>query len=69
MRQVFSEDLTVSKRQLGVALVVLGAALLLAAAVLTALDGVRLAAIIGGLAGGAGVLVGLTLLPLGDRPA
>jgi hypothetical protein len=69
MRQVFSEDFTVSKRQLGVALVVLGAALLLAAAVLTALDGVRLAAIIGGLAGGAGVLVGLTLLPLGDRPA
>ncbi|MEP0762718.1 MAG: hypothetical protein HRF48_08285 [Chloroflexota bacterium] len=69
MRQVFSEDFTVSKRQLGAALVVLGAALLLAAAVLTALDGVRLAAIFSAVAGGAGVLVGLTLLPLGDRPA
>ena len=69
MRRVFSEDFTVSKRQLGGALIVLGTALLLVAAVLTALDGVRLTAIFGAFAGGAGVLVGLTLLPLGDRPA
>ncbi|MEW6579813.1 MAG: hypothetical protein AB1435_11530 [Chloroflexota bacterium] len=69
MRRVFSEDFTVSKRQLGAALMVLGTALLLAATVLTAAQGVRLAAIIGAFAGGAGVLVGLTLLPLGDRPA
>ena len=69
MRRVFSEDFTVSKRQLGAALVVLGALLLLAAAVLVAVGGVRLTAIFGAFAGGAGALVGLTLLPLGDRPA
>ncbi|MCZ7540577.1 MAG: hypothetical protein M5U29_11850 [Anaerolineae bacterium] len=69
MRQVFSEDFTVSKRQLGAALIVLGAALLLGAAVLTALDGVRLTAIFSAAVGGAGLLIGLTLLPLGDRPA
>ncbi|MCZ7539779.1 MAG: hypothetical protein M5U29_07705 [Anaerolineae bacterium] len=69
MRQVFSEDFTVSKRQLGAALIVLGAALLLGAAALTALDGVRLTAIFSAAAGGAGLLIGLTLLPLGDRPA
>lgn len=69
MRQVFSEDFTVSKRQLGAALIALGAALLLGAAALTALDGVRLTAIFSAAAGGAGLLIGLTLLPLGDRPA
>ncbi len=69
MRRVFSEDFTVSKRQLVAALIVLGAGLLLAAAVLTVLDGVRLMGIGSAAAGGAGVLVGLTLLPLGDRPA
>ncbi len=69
MRRVFSEDFAVSKRQLGAALIVLGALLLLAAAVLTATGEVRLTAIFGAFAGGASVLVGLTLLPLGDRPA
>jgi hypothetical protein len=69
MRQVFSQDFTVSKRQLGAALIVLGVLLLLAAAVLVAAGGVRLMAVFGAFAGGAGVLVGLTLLPLGDRPA
>jgi len=69
VREVFSEDFTVSKRQLGAALIALGAALLLGAAVLTALDGVRLTAIFSAAVGGAGLLIGLTLLPLGDRPA
>jgi len=68
MRRAFSEDFTVSKRQLGVALIVLGAALLLAA-VLAAVQGEHLTAIIGAFAGGAGALVGLTLLPLGNKPA
>lgn len=54
---------------MGAGLIVLGAALLLVAGALTALDGVRLTAIFSAAAGGAGVLVGLTLLPLGDRPA
>jgi len=70
MRQIFSNEFTLTKRHLG--LLFLAAGLLVLASVLTAewlhAGGFGTVQKMGALLGAASLLIGLTLLPLGDQP-
>lgn len=69
----FSPDFTLTKRHLGVILLVAGLVLwsgmLLVEALKSRSDGIGTVQKLGLLVGAAGIIVGLTLIPLGNRPA
>ncbi len=68
-RGFLAEDFTVSKRQLGMLLLGIGVVALLVALISFVDQGPRLVQVPGAAGGLVSVLVGLTLLPLGDMPA
>lgn len=70
LRRLLAEDFTVTKRQLG--MVLIGVGFLSTGVVLVSFvagDGLRLVQLFGALGGLVSGVIGLTLLPLGDRPA
>ncbi|MGQ9848592.1 MAG: hypothetical protein ACUVSU_00930 [Aggregatilineaceae bacterium] len=69
LRRFLADDYTVTKRQLGILLVGVGAVLILVGLVSLSGEGSRLLQVAGLLGGLASALIGLTLLPLGDVPA
>ena len=73
LKRFLSPDFTLTKRHLGAILVLAGLILLAGMFVIEVVkrqpDGIGTVQKLGILAGVTGVAVGLTLLPLGDRPA
>lgn len=69
LRRFLANDYTVTKRQLGILLIGIGAALILVGLASLSGEGSRLLQVTGLVDGLASVLTGLTLLPLGDMPA
>lgn len=69
LRRFLANDYTVTKRQLGILLIGIGAALILVGLASLSGEGSRLLQVAGLLGGLASALIGLTLLPLGDMPA
>lgn len=69
LRRFLADDCTVTKRQLGILLIGIGAVLILVGVVSLSGEGSRLLQVAGLLGGLASAFIGLTLLPLGDVPA
>jgi uncharacterized membrane protein YgdD (TMEM256/DUF423 family) len=73
LKAFFSPDFTLTKRHLGVILlaagVVLFSGMFLAEALKSQSDGIGTVQKLGLLIGAVSIIVGLTLLPLGNRPA
>jgi hypothetical protein len=73
LRDFLSEDFTFTKRHLGVVLLVVGGMIVVAVTVvevfISTSAGIGTMQRLGFLVGGASAAVGLTLLPLGNRPA
>jgi hypothetical protein len=73
LKRVFSPDFTLTKRHLGVILLAAGLVLVAGMFVVDAVksqsDGIGTVQKLGILVGVTSVVVGLTLLPLGNRPA
>jgi hypothetical protein len=73
LRGFLSEDFTCTKRQLGAVLLVAGAMIVMAMAAgelfVSTSAGIGIMQRLGFVVGGVSAAVGLTLLPLGNRPA
>lgn len=69
LRRFLANDYTVTKRQLGILLIGIGAALILVGLASLSGEGSRLLQMTGLVGGLASALIGLALLPLGDMPA